>query len=147
MRDQAADWPSKAVRHLEALFFIEHGTRRVHLAGCTSNPTGSWVTQRARNLGLIFAERRIRFLIRARDGKYTGPFDEVFRSERIRILRTPIGAPQANAVAERFVRSVRTEWPRLAADHQPSPPRAGAPDLCPALQRRAAAPRSRPASS
>ncbi len=100
---------SVLLRRYYVLFFIEHRTRRVHLAGCTSNPDGGWVTQQARNLGLVFAEQQIRFLIRDRDGKYAGPFDEVFRSERIRILRTPIRAPRANAVAERFVRTVRAE--------------------------------------
>jgi transposase InsO family protein len=97
------------LRRFYVLFFIEHGTRRVHLAGCTTNPDGSWVTQQARNLGLFFAEQKIRFLIRDRDSKYTGPFDEVFRSEQIRIVRTPIRAPKANAIAERFVRTVRAE--------------------------------------
>jgi putative transposase len=100
---------SAFLRRYYALFFIEHGTRRVQLAGCTTNPDGNWLTQQARNLGLFFAERQIRFLIRDRDSKYTRPFDEVFRSERIRILRTPLRAPKANAVAERFVRSVRAE--------------------------------------
>ncbi|MGH3005816.1 MAG: integrase core domain-containing protein [Gaiellaceae bacterium] len=70
---------------------------------------GSWVTQQARKLGLFFAEQQIRFLIRDRDSKYAGPFDQVFRSERIRILRTPVRAPKANGVAERFVRTVRAE--------------------------------------
>jgi len=97
------------LRRFYLLFFIEHGTGRVQLAGCTTNPDGSWVTQRARNLGLFFAEQKIRFLIRDRDSKYTGPFDEVFRSEQIRIVRTPIRAPKANAIAERFVRTVRAE--------------------------------------
>jgi transposase InsO family protein len=97
------------LRRFYVLFFIEHSSRRVQLGGCTTNPDGSWVTQRARNLGLIFAEQQIRFLIRDRDSKYTGPFDEIFRSERIRILRTPVRAPKANAVAERFVRTVRSE--------------------------------------
>lgn len=100
---------SVLLRRYYVLFFIEHGRRRVHLAGCTGNPDGSWLTQQARNLGLFFAEQQIRFLIRDRDSKYTGPFDEVFRSERIRILRTPIRAPKANAVAERFVRTLRSE--------------------------------------
>jgi transposase InsO family protein len=100
---------SVLLRRYYVLFFIEHGSRRVHLAGCTGNPDGSWVTQQARNLGLVFAEQQIRFLIRDRDSKYTRPFDEVFRSELIRILRTPIRAPKANAVAERFVRTVRAE--------------------------------------
>jgi transposase InsO family protein len=97
------------LRRFYVLFFIEHCTRRVHLVGCTTNPDGSWVTQHARNLGLFFAEQKIRFLIRDRDSKYTGPFDEVFRSEQIRIVRTPICAPKANAIAERFVRTARAE--------------------------------------
>ena len=77
------------LRRLYVLFFIEHGTRRVQLAGCTTNPSDSWVTQQARNLGFFLAEEQIRFLIRNRDRKYSGSFDEVFRSERIRIVRTP----------------------------------------------------------
>jgi len=97
------------LRRYYALFFIAHASRRVWLAGCTTNPTGAWVTQQARNLGFDFADQDIRFLIRDRDSKYSGSFDEVFRSERIRILKTPVRAPKANAVAERFVRTVRTE--------------------------------------
>jgi putative transposase len=97
------------LRRYYVLFFIEHATRRVWLAGCTRNPDGGWVTQQARNLGLSFSDRHVRFLIRDRDSKYTGPFDEIFRSEQIRTLRTPIRAPKANAIAERFVRTVRAE--------------------------------------
>ena len=90
-------------------FFIAHASRRVWLAGCTRNPTGAWVTQQARNLGLDFSESGVRFLIRDRDSKYSGPFDEVFRSEGIRIVKTPVRAPKANAIAERFVRTVAPE--------------------------------------
>jgi putative transposase len=97
------------LRRYYALFFIAHGSRRVRLAGCTTNPTGAWVTQQARNLGLDFSDQGVRFLIRDRDSKYSGPFDEVFRSEGIRIVKTPVRAPKANAVAERFVRTVRSE--------------------------------------
>ena len=68
-----------------------------------------WVTQQARNLGLDFSEQGARFLIRDRDSKYSGPFDEIFRSEDIRIVKTPVRAPKANAIAERFVRTVRGE--------------------------------------
>jgi putative transposase len=91
------------------LFFIAHASRRVWVAGCTRNPTGEWVTQQARNLGLDFSDTGARFLIRDRDGKYCRPFDEVFRSEGIRIVKTPVRAPTANAIAERFVRTGRSE--------------------------------------
>ena len=67
------------------------------------------MTQQARSLGLHFSEAGIRLLIRDRDGKYSGPFDEVFRSGGIRIVKTPMRAPKANAIAERFVRTVRAE--------------------------------------
>jgi putative transposase len=97
------------LRRYYALFFIAHGSRRVWLAGCTANPTGAWVTQQARNLGLDFSDQRVRFLIRDRDSKYSGTFDEVFRSEGIRIVKTPVRAPKASAIAERFIRTVRAE--------------------------------------
>jgi putative transposase len=97
------------LRRYYALFFIAHSNRRVWFAGCTANPTGAWVTQQARNLGLDFTDKGVRFLIRDRDSKYSGPFDEVFRSESVRIVKTPVRAPKANAIAERFVRTVRSE--------------------------------------
>ncbi|MDP9261429.1 MAG: integrase core domain-containing protein [Actinomycetota bacterium] len=97
------------LRRYYVLFFIEHASRRVWLAGCTTNPDGGWVTQQARNLNFTGLLERTRFLIRDRDSKYSGPFDEVFRSEHIRIVRTPVRAPKANAIAERFVRTVRAE--------------------------------------
>jgi putative transposase len=97
------------LRRFYVLFFIAHASRRVWLAGCTANPTGEWVTQQARNLGLDFSDQGVRFLIRDRDSKYGGPFDEVFRSEGIRIVKTPVRAPRANAIAERFVRTIRSE--------------------------------------
>jgi len=97
------------LRRYYTLFFIAHGNRRVWLAGCTANPTGAWVSQQARNLGLDFSDKGVRFLIRDRDSKYNVPFDEVFRSEGIRIVKTPVRAPKANAIAERFVRTVRAE--------------------------------------
>jgi transposase len=98
-----------ALRRYYVLFFIELGSRRVHLAGCTTNPTGGWVTQQARNLSFSGVFERMRFLIHDRDSKFSTAFEEVFRSEGIKVIRTPIRAPQANAYAERFVRTVRGE--------------------------------------
>jgi putative transposase len=98
-----------SLRRVYVLFFIELEGRRVHLAGCIANPSGAWVTQRARNLSFTGVFERMRFLIHDRDSKFSGTFDEAFRSEGIKVIRTPIRAPQANAYAERFVRTVRAE--------------------------------------
>jgi putative transposase len=97
------------LRRFYVLFFIELGSRRVHLAGCTSNPTGAWVAQQARNLSFTGLFERMRFLIHDRDSKFSAAFDEIFHSEGINVIKTPIRAPQTNAYAERFVRTVRAE--------------------------------------
>jgi putative transposase len=97
------------LRRYYVLFFIGHASRRVWLAGCTANPTGPRVTQQARDLGLDLCDQGVRFLIRDRDSKYNLPFDEVCRSEGIRIVKTRVRAPPANGIAERFVRTVRSE--------------------------------------
>jgi putative transposase len=97
------------LRRYYVLFFIELQSRRVHLAGCTAHPSGRWVAQQARNLALVEDIENVRFLIHDRDAKFVAAFDEVFRSEGIRVILTPSRAPQANAYAERFVRTVRAE--------------------------------------
>jgi putative transposase len=99
------------LQRLSVLFFIELASRRVHFAGCTPHPSSLWVTQQARQLAWTFPERAdpIRFLIRDRDNKFTPSFDAVFRADGVQIVRTPVRAPQANAVAERFVRTARAE--------------------------------------
>ena len=96
---------------LYVLFFIELGTRRVHLAGCTASPDAAWVTQQARQLTWQFENRTspIRYLIHDNDTKFNRSFDSVFQSEGVEIIRTPFQAPNANAFAERWVRTVRTE--------------------------------------
>jgi putative transposase len=79
------------LRRFYVLFFIELSRRRVYLAGVTSNPDGAWVVQQARNLTMTLAEQkqRHRILIRDRDSKFTAAFDEVFRSEGLRLIRAP----------------------------------------------------------
>jgi putative transposase len=98
-------------RRIYVLVFVELATRQVHLAGITTNPAEEWVTQQARNIIETFVERTepIRFLIHDRDSKFTAAFDEVFRSEGIRAIRTPVRAPNANAFTERWIGTVRRE--------------------------------------
>jgi putative transposase len=99
------------VKRFYVLFFIEIATRRVRLAGVTTNPDGPWVTQQARNLlmRLDDEDAPTRFLVRDRDSKFTREFDEVFRSQGIRVIRAPVRAPKARAHAERWVGSARRE--------------------------------------
>jgi transposase InsO family protein len=96
------------LRRFHVLFFIEVDTRRAHLAGITANPTGPWTTQAARNL-LMGWEKALRFVIRDGAGQYTRTFDHVFAAVGAEVITTPPGAPQANAFAERWVRTVRHE--------------------------------------
>ena len=100
-----------SLQRLYVLFFIELGSRRVHLAGCTKNPTGAWVAQQARQFSWTLQEQpgSYRFLIRDRDRKFTRDSDAVFASEGIEIIKTPVRAPTANAIAERFVRTARAD--------------------------------------
>jgi len=99
------------LRRIYALIIIEHGTRRVHLAGITANPDGAWTTQAARNFLTDLDQRTapVKFLIRDRAGQFTGSFDAVFTAEGIRILASPPQAPRANPYAERFVLTARAE--------------------------------------
>jgi putative transposase len=93
------------------LFFIELSTRRVHLAGMTEHPDGAWTAQQARNFVFSLGERDrpLEFLVRDNDGKFTRAFDTVFNAEGVHVIRSPVRAPKANAVAGRFVGTVRRE--------------------------------------
>jgi putative transposase len=94
------------------LFFIELASRRVFLAGCTERPTAAWVTQQARNLSWELGQANLRpkLLIHDRDSKFVTSFDEVFRSEGLRVATTPCRAPRANAYASHCTSSGRSDW-------------------------------------
>jgi putative transposase len=100
-----------ALQTLYVLFFIEVGTRRVHVMGTTPHPSQLWATQQARQLmwKLATEGRSFTHLIHDNDGKYSTSFDAVFESEGVEVVHTPFRAPRANAYAERWVRSVRDE--------------------------------------
>jgi putative transposase len=98
------------LRRFHVLFVIEVASRRVHLAGITTNPTGPWTTQAARNLLMKLPDDHgFRFLIRDGAGQFTESFDTVFASSGVTAIRIPPRAPQANAYAERWVRTLRHE--------------------------------------
>jgi putative transposase len=100
------------LRRLYALIVIEHGTRRIHLAGITANPDSAWTTQAARNFLMDLDQRMtaaVRFLIRDRAGQFTGSFYAVFQADGITILTSPPQAPRANAICERVIGTMRRE--------------------------------------
>jgi hypothetical protein len=112
------------LQRLYVLFFIELGSRRVHLAGCTPNPSAPWVIQRARQLTWTLVDRPepIRFQIRDRDEKFTDGFDEVFRSDGIEIVRHAV----LRSASQRGRGAVRAHRPlgmsRPSADCEPAAP-------------------------
>lgn len=98
------------LKTLYALFFIELGTRRVRLGGVTTNPDRAWMVQQAREYSMgTEVTAPPRFLIHDRDSKFSRPFDEVFAVDGVKVILTPVRAPNANAHAERWVRTVREE--------------------------------------
>jgi len=99
------------LRRVYVLVFIEHHTRRLHIAGITAHPDGAWTAQRAREFAITLGQRleEMRFLIRDRGGQFTRAFDAVFESCRLRVLRSPPQAPRANAICERVIGTLRRE--------------------------------------
>jgi hypothetical protein len=95
------------------LAVIEHASRRIRILGIMPHPTGAWVTQQARNLliDLDGKAEAIKFLIRDRDTKFTAAFDEAWHAADIRILNSPVQAPRANAVIERWIGRCRRSCP------------------------------------
>jgi transposase InsO family protein len=99
------------LKRLYVLVFIEHGTRRLHLAGVTAHPTGAWTTQQARNLAMDLGNRlgTLRFVIHDRDPVFTSAFGEVFNAEGLRIITTLPRTPRMNAICERVIGTLRRE--------------------------------------
>ena len=93
------------------LEFPRRLSRRVQLAGITTQPDGAWTTQAARNVLMDLDQRAtsVKFLIRDHAGQFTSSFDAVFTAEGIRILASPPQAPKANAICERIIGTLRRE--------------------------------------
>ncbi|PTY00480.1 integrase [Verrucomicrobia bacterium LW23] len=104
-------WTASGKVTFYVLFFIHVGSRRVHISGTTCNPTGPWVEQQARNLVMDLQDRgeKVSHLLRDGDTKFTQAFDEVFKSEGIKVKKLPRESPNLNAFAERFVQTIKNE--------------------------------------
>ncbi len=99
------------LQRLYCFFMIEVSSRYVHILGVTASPDGPWTTQQIRNLLMDLGDRAagFRYLVRDRAGQFTGAFDAVLAGAGIEAVNIPPRSPRANAYAERFVLTVRTE--------------------------------------
>src|SRR5262249_10558194 len=104
-------WTLTGVVELYVLFFVHVGTRKVHVAGVTAHPDWDWMAQQARNLVMSFDEQphKAEYLLRDRDTKFTAQFDAILEEEGVEVKPVSVRAPNMNAVAEKFVQSVKTE--------------------------------------
>jgi transposase InsO family protein len=99
------------LRRIYVLAFLSVGSRRIEYVACTSKPNTGWMLQQARNLLMELDDRdeQVRFLIHDRDAKFPRAFDALLAGEKMKVIRTPVRAPNANAYMERWVGSVRRE--------------------------------------
>ncbi|MEV4800407.1 integrase core domain-containing protein [Nonomuraea sp. NPDC049421] len=99
------------LKRLYVLIFIEHGTRKLHLAGVTAHPTGAWTVQQARNLVMDLGERiaGLRFVMHDRDPLFTAAFNAVFTAEGLQVITTLPRTPRMNAICERVIGTLRRE--------------------------------------
>lgn len=90
------------------LAVIEHASRRIRILGATAHPTDVWVTQVAQNLVMNLEDtgRKVKYLIRDRDGKYPNMFDTVFADAGIEVVCSGVRMPRMNAIIQRWVRPV-----------------------------------------
>jgi transposase InsO family protein len=93
------------------LALIEHTSRRIRILAATAHPTAAWVTQAARNLVMDLEDAgcTVRYLIRDRDGKYPGMYDQVLTDAGITVVRSGVHVPRMNSIMERWVRTCRRE--------------------------------------
>ena len=104
-------WVPETLRRFYLLFFIDIPARTVYFAGITDHPSGVWASQAARNLLLRYAHQLAdaQALVRDRGSQFIDAFDEIFRTEGCKVLKTPVRTPVANAFAERWIGTLRRE--------------------------------------
>ncbi len=131
------------LQRVYCLFVMEIGSRYIHVLGVTACPDGPWTTQQIRNLLMDLGDRAadFRFLVRDRAGQFSASFDAVLAGAGIEAVKIPPRSPRANAYAERFVLTARTEVTDRMLIFSERHLRTVNGPVCPALQRAKTAPR------